>query len=330
MNIFDKFFKPYADYCLRTTFSEDELKEVFEEELPSYDNFISIFKLVGNDEKKVCFFKTKTALVIRPVMYCRNSLRGVISIKCGKVGSASETLLHITIAPPDISIFLWIILCFSIGMGILMLCAGLWQAVFPWFTLVFLFVVLAVCRSSAEQEIPKIRQAFENTLRHFEDKYRGHSILIQQSDISVKKINFLWSSLLLIVPIVLVLVFDRTSTLSFRNFAGNIAGTIFFIDFPIGMCLLYYYFPQLFRHNKSGHYSIVPWGIFFLVCWGIVALGMFLATRFGEYPENGFSVVCAYLFGWAYIWFTMIPIGLIYLLIRGFIKLWHIMREKRN
>ena len=46
MNIFDKFFKPYADYCLRTTFSEDELKEVFEEELPSYDNFISVFKLV--------------------------------------------------------------------------------------------------------------------------------------------------------------------------------------------------------------------------------------------------------------------------------------------
>ncbi len=130
-------------------------------------------------------------------------------------------------------------------------------------------------------------------------------------------------ALLLTVPIVLVLVFDSASTLSLRNFLEDIAGTIFFIDFPIGMCLLHYYFPQFFRHRKSGYYSIVPWGIFFLVCWGIVALGMFLETQFGRYPENGFSVVCAYLFGWAYIWFTMIPIGLIYLLFRCIQKLWN-------
>ena len=135
-------------------------------------------------------------------------------------------------------------------------------------------------------------------------------------------------ALLLTVPIVLVLVFDPASTLSLRNFLGNISGTIFFIDFPIGMCLLHYYYPQFFRHRKSGHYSLVPWGIFFLLCWGLVALGMFLETQFGRYPENGFSVVCAYLFGWAYIWFTMIPIGLIYLLFRGIQKLWQKRREK--
>ena len=27
MKLFDKYFQPYAEYCLRTTFSEDELKE---------------------------------------------------------------------------------------------------------------------------------------------------------------------------------------------------------------------------------------------------------------------------------------------------------------
>ena len=135
-------------------------------------------------------------------------------------------------------------------------------------------------------------------------------------------------NLLLTVPIVLVLIFDPASTLSLRNFLGNILGTIFFIDFPIGMCLLHYYFPQLFRHRKSGHYSIVPWGIFFLVCWGIVALEMFLETQFGRYPDNGFSVGFAYLFGWMYIWFTMIPIGLLYLLIRGIQKLWQQRRKK--
>ena len=135
-------------------------------------------------------------------------------------------------------------------------------------------------------------------------------------------------ALLLTVPIVLALVFDPASTLSLRNFLSDIFGTIFLIDFPIVMCLLHYYYPQFFRHRKSGHYSIVPWGIFFFVCWGIVALGMFLETQFGRYPENGFSVACAYLFGWAYIWFTMIPIGLFYLLFRGIQKLWHIMQKK--
>ena len=55
---------------------------------------------------------------------------------------------------------------------------------------------------------------------------------------------------------------------------------------------------------------------------------MFLKTQFGRYPENGFSVACAYLFGWAFIWFTMIPIGLLYLLIRGIQKLWQQRRKK--
>ena len=62
-------------------------------------------------------------------------------------------------------------------------------------------------------------------------------------------------TLLLTVPIVLVLVFDPASTLSLQNFFDDIFGTIFFIDFPIGMCLLHYYFPQFFLHRKSGRYS---------------------------------------------------------------------------
>ena len=154
-----------------------------------------------------------------------------------------------------------------------------------------------------------------------EEKYRSGIISDPQHQTAKPKINYPLTALLLILPIVLVLVFDPAGARSFRNFFSDIAGTIFFIDFPIGMCLLHYYYPQLFRHRKSGYYSIVPWVIFFLVCWGIVALGMFLETQFGRYPENGFSVVCAYLFGWMYIWFTMIPIGLIYLLIRLIQKL---------
>jgi hypothetical protein len=139
---------------------------------------------------------------------------------------------------------------------------------------------------------------------------------------------FVWSSLWLIMPIILILVFDPASTLSLRNIVESIFGTILFIDFPIGMCLLHYYFPQLFYQRDNKHYSIIPWIIFTLVGWGGVALSMFLTTQFGRYPENGFSVVCAYLFGWAYMWFFMIPIGLIYLLIRGIQKLWLHIRKK--
>ena len=138
----------------------------------------------------------------------------------------------------------------------------------------------------------------------------------------MKKIRFLWITLLLLVPHILVIIFDPASCRSTYNFVSDICGTIFFIDLPIGMCLLHYYFPQIFRHRQNGHYSIVPWGIFFLVCWGIVALGMFCETKFGRYPENGFSIVCAYLFGWSYIWFTMIPIGLLYFLMHLIQKQW--------
>ena len=51
-----KLFSTYAEYSLRTTFSEAELIEVLAKELPAYDNITSTFKLVGCDDNKVCFF----------------------------------------------------------------------------------------------------------------------------------------------------------------------------------------------------------------------------------------------------------------------------------
>ena len=326
MKLFDKYFQPYAEYCLRTTFSEDELKTVFEKELPHVSSFAA-FK-AGFEANKFTFFRRSKPFHLHPGITGRNSFRGEIAVKCEKAEYSTDTILHITIAPQNISLFCWIYLCFAVMMGILLLCIGSWQAVIPLGMSVFFFVFLALCRSAAENEIPQIRQAFEETLRELEAQYSGKVIEVPQDENQTKKINFFRVALLLTVPVVLVLVFDPASTLSLRNFLGNIAGTVFFIDFPIGMCLLHYHYPQFFHHRQKGHYSIVPWGIFFLVSWGIVALGMFLETQFGQYPENGFSVVCAYLFGWAYIWFTMIPIGLIYLLFCWIQKLWQKRRTK--
>ena len=60
-------------------------------------------------------------------------------------------------------------------MGVLLLCAGKWLAIIPLGMSAFLFVFLAICRSVAENEVPQIRQAFEETLRHFEEKYCGEN-----------------------------------------------------------------------------------------------------------------------------------------------------------
>ena len=322
MSVFGRFFKPYAEYCLRTAFSEDELKSVFRKELPSYNNLFAVFK-AGFDREGVTFFRSRDPLKLHPGLGGRNSLRGEITIRCERSGHSPGTVLHITIAPPpDTGLLAWIMLCFSVALGILALCAGAWQALFPALLMPgFLFMVLAFCRWSGENEVPKIRGAFESTLRKLEEKYRGEAVPVPLEKQGREKIGLPWMIPLLILPPVLVVFFDRNGTLSLRNFLSDIFGTVFLIDLPVGMCLLHYYRPQFFRSRKSGDYSIVPWAIFFFVCWGIVALDMFLETRFGRHPENGFAVFCAYVFGWMYIWFTMIPVGLLYLLLRFILKL---------
>ena len=56
MKLFDKYFQPYAEYCLQTTFSEDELKEVFAREIPLHSGFAAGFRamLLG---KTITFFE---------------------------------------------------------------------------------------------------------------------------------------------------------------------------------------------------------------------------------------------------------------------------------
>ena len=168
MKLFDKYFQPYAEYCLRTTFSEDELKTVFEKELPHVFSFAA-FK-AGFEVNKFTFFRRSKPLHLHPNIAGRNSLRGEIAVKCEKADYSTDTILHITIAPQNMSWFCWIYLCFAVMGGILLLCVGRWQAVIPLGMSVFLFVILALCRSAAENEVPQIRQDFEILLRTLERK----------------------------------------------------------------------------------------------------------------------------------------------------------------
>ena len=167
--IFDRFFKPYAEYCLRTTLSEDELKTALEQEFSGY--FITSINALFSKEE-VSFCRTGKPLTLSPVLRGRNSLRGEIHIKCRKAEPGKETVLDITIVPQDTGLLVWIIFVFAVAMTILFLCAGTWKAVAPLILIGFQFVILAMCRSIGESEVPEIQRAFETTLRQLEKKYK--------------------------------------------------------------------------------------------------------------------------------------------------------------
>ena len=167
--IFDRFFKPYAEYCLRTTLSEDALKTALEKELPGY--FIASVKAVFGKEK-VPFCRTWKPLILCPVLRGRNSMRGVVSIQCRKAESGKETVLDITIAPEDARLFAWLFLVLCLAALVPFIRAGSWLFVGPLVMAGFLFMVLAMCRSIGESEVPEIQREFEKNLRKLEKKYK--------------------------------------------------------------------------------------------------------------------------------------------------------------
>ena len=132
----------------------------------------------------------------------------------------------------------------------------------------------------------------------------------------MKAVRVIVCSLLLILPVALILSLDPAVWLSKWNFVTGIIDTLFFLDLPIAVCLCHWFRPEWFRLKKSGWYSPYPWLLLGLVSWVYSAVGMYLSIRFHRGPNNGFSVFCAYALGWMYIWFTMIPIGAVYLLMR--------------
>ena len=133
-------------------------------------------------------------------------------------------------------------------------------------------------------------------------------------------------AILLILPVVLILLFDPAAWKSRYNLIPEILGTIFFVDLPIGMCLWHWFKPDHFRELRW----MIQAGLLSLVTWACVAGSMWIDCRTGRYPGNGFSVFCAYAFGWGYIWLTMIPIGAVYAIFRAVLKLIRVCRTRRQ
>jgi len=134
----------------------------------------------------------------------------------------------------------------------------------------------------------------------------------------MRKLKIAVCVLSLVLPVVLYLLLGpKVVWYSVWNFCYGLANVLVLLDLPIAVCLLHWLRPQWFRLKKSNWISPFPWLVLMLACWIYVAGETYIDIQRGCGPENGFSTFCAYYLGWAYIWFTMIPIGLLYLLIRA-------------
>ena len=168
MSFFNAFFKPYAQYTINTTLTEDELKARIEKNLPE-EKVSTTFKAMQREDE-VTLFRTAKPLVLQPYLYGNNTLRGIIHLQCNKSENPAENTLTITIAPRNASLFPWVIFSFSALLGIFMLLLKVWQAVIPFLFIGILFLMLRLSRTSAEREIPLIRYELENILNCFKNR----------------------------------------------------------------------------------------------------------------------------------------------------------------
>ena len=173
MKLFDKYFQPYAEYCLRTTFSEDELKEALAQEGPATSDVLSwkaIKAAIGLSKTIVFSCNPDDPLHLHPIKAYRNTSRGDLFIRCEKVAD-EETILHISIAQNGK--YKWLLYAFGIVALFWGVAASfvIWWGIFLSVIFIgFLFIVLEGWRAMAMDEVPQSRQNFEILLRTLEKK----------------------------------------------------------------------------------------------------------------------------------------------------------------
>ena len=173
MKLFDKYFQPYAEYCIRTTLSEDELKAVLKKECPATGDILSLkaFKAVIGLGKTVIFScNPDDPLHLTPLKFPRNSSRGDLFIQCENAANG-ETILHISLGPNGKYKYLAYAICvFASGWGIAASFIIRWGIFLPVLFIGLFFIVLECCRAAGIDEVPQIRQDFEMMLRTLERK----------------------------------------------------------------------------------------------------------------------------------------------------------------
>ena len=176
MKFLERYVRPFAEYCVRTTLLEEELDRALRAELPAEDALFS-----GKFWKAFFGFcetftwERKDPLILYPMLRGRgnNSWRCKVHIRCEKAENTPGTLLHITLAPDRrLKWFSFAWLGFALLWGIAALCSGSRLALLAVpFAMGFFFLISELCRSMAEGEVPRIRRNFEELLHALEEKY---------------------------------------------------------------------------------------------------------------------------------------------------------------
>ena len=173
MKLFDKYFQPYAEYCIRTTFSEDELKEALAQECPATSDVLAwkaIKAAMGLSKTIVFSCDPDEPLHLHPIKAYRNTSRGDLFIRCEKTAD-EETILHISIAQSGkYKYLLYAIGIFALFLGVAASFVIWWGIFLPVLFIGLFFIVLECCRAAGIDEVPQIRQDFEMMLRTLERK----------------------------------------------------------------------------------------------------------------------------------------------------------------
>ncbi len=172
MKLFDKYFQSYAEYCVRTTLSEEELKNAVKEECPAKWDTLSwkVIKSSLHLSKELLFScDPDDPLKLYSCRSGRNGLQGEISIQCEKCSTG--TILHIKIAPGKSAktfAFLWI--ATALTGGIIVSGFSWWGILAALFYIGWFFIVAEFCRANATEEVPKVRQGLTLLLKKLEQK----------------------------------------------------------------------------------------------------------------------------------------------------------------
>ncbi len=177
--------KPYAEYCLRSPLSEEELRAGFRRECPS--SFLSWKLIKASFSFQLCRLQPALAfrlkekedeIILEPIGNTRNSLRGIVHIRFQKDAHSSDTLLAITIAPIDQRLLHLIFISAFFLVGVTEVIALYTShihkellVILPCVCLIGLlmyFVIFKIAKYAALQELPTIQEKLEHLLQTIE------------------------------------------------------------------------------------------------------------------------------------------------------------------
>ena len=172
MKAYNKYFQPYAEYCVRTTLPEKQLKKALAKECPSVWDVVSLKAVktaFGFSSTAIFSCNPDNPLHLKAILPGRNSARGEVFIECEEL-SENATILHITIAPPRFGkYFIWFYNSLALLLGISFAVSVVWWGIFlPLIFICFSFIVLECCHNMAMQETSQLRNNLNNLQKTLE------------------------------------------------------------------------------------------------------------------------------------------------------------------